>query len=232
MKNIINEKPKTSLHGRLLSSMLFVEDADIKDKRVLDIGCGYGWFELNILKRGVGQAVGMEISAKNLETAKRSINDNKIIFKVGMAADLPFEDNSFDTVILWEVLEHIPRKTENKVYQEVRRVLKDNGVFYLSTPHKSFFSIVLDPAWWLIGHRHYSQKELMEYAKNNGFRIERILVKGGWWEIIAIWDLYIAKWLFRRRPFFEDDMNKKIDSEYNKDNGFATIMIKNTVKKS
>ena len=47
MHNIINEPPPTELHGRLkFTTERFVEAADITGRDVLDIGCGYGWFEL------------------------------------------------------------------------------------------------------------------------------------------------------------------------------------------
>ena len=53
MKNILDERPSHDLSGRLLASVQFVEDIDLKDRDVLDIGCGYGWCELNFLGRGV-----------------------------------------------------------------------------------------------------------------------------------------------------------------------------------
>lgn len=42
MKNILSEKPNEILHGRLLASVNFVDDNDIKNKEILDIGFGYG----------------------------------------------------------------------------------------------------------------------------------------------------------------------------------------------
>ena len=226
MKNIIEEKPTDELHGRALYNAQFIAVNDIKDKVMLNIGSGFGWFELNLEKRGAKKIVGLEISEKNLETAKKYIKNNKISFKVGSAIKLPFENNSFDTIASWEVIEHIPKNTENKMFQEINRVLKDGGVFYISTPLNFFFSKIFDPAWWLIGHRHYAKNKLIFLGKNNGFEIEKLILNGGWWEIIGMLNLYISKWIFRRKPFFEDFINRKQDIEFKKEKGFTNIFIK------
>ena len=226
MKNILNEKPKTEVHGRCLYDTQFVDDRDIKNKQILDIGCGYGWFELNILKRNCKSITGIEITEKDLKTAKENIKNKKAFFKVGSGINLPFKNNSFDTVVSWEVIEHIPKNTEDKMFREIFRVLRPNGAFYLSTPNKSFISNIFDPAWWLIGHRHYSKKNLVKLAEKNGFLPEEIIIKGGKWEIIGILDLYIAKWIFRREPFFYNFIKKKQDREYLRKNGFVSLFMK------
>jgi len=226
MRNIINAKPSDDLHGRTLYSVIFVDDLDIKNKDILDIGCGYGWFELSVLKRGCNKIIGTEISEEDLKTAKDNIDNEKIEFLEGSATELPFANKSFDTVVSWEVIEHIPKNTENKMFSEVNRILKNDGVFYLSTPCDNIFSNIFDPAWWLIGHRHYKKNELIKFAENNGFKSEKIVLNGGLWEILGMNNLYIAKWLFRRAPFFESFFNKKQDKEYKKETGFVNIFIK------
>ena len=226
MKNILGQKPADDFLHRLSFSTSFVEDRDVRGKRILDIGCGFGWFEVNASNRGANSIVGVEISEDDLATAKGTITGRNIEFKVASAIDLPFEDKSFDTVVCWEIIEHIPKRGENKMFSEIRRVLKDKGKLYLSAPHRQIISNMLDPAWWLTGHRHYSYEQLAYFAKSNGFAIEKYAVRGGWWEILGVWDLYISKWIFRRRIFFESFINKKIDSESEKDSGFAGIFVK------
>lgn len=226
MKNILDQKPSDDFLNRLDFSASFIEDQDIKDKRILDIGCGFGWFELNASQRGAKDIVAIEISEKDLITAKQSIARDNIRFQVGSAIDLPFENNSFDTVVSWEIIEHIPRGKENKMFSEIRRILKDNGRLYLSTPYKHIISNAFDPAWWLMGHRHYSYEELVCFAENNGLAPERSFVKGGWWGILGVWDLYIAKWIFRRKIFLERFVNNKIGHELKRNKGFTSIFLK------
>ncbi len=226
MKNIIEEKPTDQIYGRAKFNTEFVSDEDIQNKNILDIGCGFGWFELNALKRGASNIIGIEFSEKDLETAKKYIDEKKIDFCVGNAIDLPFEDNKFDSIVSWEVIEHIPKFTEDKMFKEAARVLKKNGVFYLSTPFDSFSSKLFDPAWLLISHRHYSYEKLEDLALSNGFSIKKAIIRGGWWEIIGILNLYIAKWVFKRKPFIQQFIAEQQNKEYLKEKGFTNIFLK------
>jgi len=128
-------------------------------------------------------------------------------------------------VTSWEVLEHIPKNSEKKMFKEVNRVLIKNGFFYLSTPFNNFFSTTFDPAWYF-GHRHYSIKFIKKLAEENGFEIKKIITRGGFWVIFGAINMYISKWIFRRKPFFDDLINTKADQEYLRINGSANIFVK------
>ena len=226
MKNIINEKPTDTLSGRTLYTVnTFVSNDDIKNKKVLEIGCGFGWFLFHCLNNGVGEITGMEINENNLKTA-RTLKDNRLSFKVGSTIDLPFPDNNFDTICAWEILEHIPKNTENMMFKEINRVLKKDGVYYMSTPLSSFFSNVLDPAWWLIGHRHYSVAEITAFMNKNNFSLENVQIRGGWAECFGTINLYISKWILRRRPLFEGFFQRLRNKEFKKEKGFTNIFAK------
>jgi len=226
MQNILNQKADLELDGRLRESVSFVSDDDLASREVLDIGCGYGWFELNALRRGVSRIVGVEITAGDLSAARDGVTDPRAEFITGSGTKLPFADDSFDTVVSWEVLEHIPKGTEMEMYHEVRRVLREGGVFYLSTPFGSFFSNVFDPAWWLIGHRHYGKERLTAFAAGSSFVVLDMKIKGRWWNLLGILNMYIAKWIFRRRPFFNHVFLPREMAEFGRDNGFMNIFVK------
>lgn len=226
MKNLLNEKPNHKLTGRLKFTVKkLVQDKEIKGKKVLDIGCGYGWFEVNTLKRGVKEIAGIEITKKDLETAKDNIKDKRAIFKIAGALNLPFKDNYFDTVVAWEVIEHIPKNTENKMFMEVSRVLKKNGAFFLSTPYDSFFSKTLDPAYWLMGHRHYGTKKLTELGTKNNFKITKIFILGRFWNITGLLNMYLSKWILRRKRLFNNYFEAKEDSEFYIKDGLMEIFV-------
>lgn len=91
--------------------------------RVLDGGCGPGRFSLKLAdeKREV---VGIDTSWEMLSYASQN-SDKKINFTRGNLEDLPFRDNSFDSVISIRVLFHIP--DYKNVVKEFLRVLKPNG---------------------------------------------------------------------------------------------------------
>jgi ubiquinone/menaquinone biosynthesis C-methylase UbiE len=226
MKNILQEKPLKNLTGRLKYSVNFVEDKDIKNKNILDIGCGYGWCELNFLQRGAKKISGIEISEYDLSTVKEHVKHPKTELKIGSALDIPYPDNYFDNIVSWEVIEHIPKNTEDKMFKEVGRVLKPGGSFYLSTPYKQVLSNILDPAWWLIGHRHYSKKQLKTYGEYVNFKIEKIKTAGGIWSLLSIINFYISKWIFKKKPILNSFFTKMDDKEYSAESGIFNIFIK------
>jgi SAM-dependent methyltransferase len=118
------------------------------------------------------------------------------------------------------------------MFSETYRVLRPGGSFYLSTPHASFFSNILDPAWWLTGHRHYSQKKLFSYAKKNGFEIVEMKIKGKWWMLFSVLNMYISKWILRRKPLFQNFFSQKEHEEYMANDGFGNIFVKFKKKSS
>ncbi len=226
MKNILDEKPGGDMSGRQLASVQFVDDSDIKDKTVLDIGCGYGWSVLNFLQRNVKKIVGIEVTEEDLGTIRKNIKSDQLELRAASGTCLPFEANSFDTIVSWEVIEHIRRGDEKMMLAEAARVLKPGGVFYLSTPHSTFFTNSLDPAWWLVGHRHYSRALMETFGQDAGFEVEAVNIKGGWWSLISILNMYVSKWVLRRRPVFEKFFLEKDLADYGKDNGFANLFMK------
>jgi SAM-dependent methyltransferase len=227
MRNLLDEKPTTDLNGRLRFSVDFVDERDILGRRILDIGCGFGWFELNALARGAEAIVGTEIAEVDLRPINKHLQDPRLTTRVASATDLPFQDHSFDTVVSWEVLEHIPPKTEPIMFSEAARVLRPGGRFYLSTPNASILSTIADPAWWLIKHRHYSIEKLEYLAKTDGLLVDRLVLKGGFWEIAYTLNLYISKWILRRRPVAEKLLLDRVNREYGAQ-GFNDLFIRMT----
>ncbi|MGZ0656802.1 class I SAM-dependent methyltransferase [Coraliomargarita sp. W4R53] len=104
-----------------------------KEDRVLDIGCGPGTFLGNYTCEQ--SAVGVDISKQQIDYASDKYDRDQLDFCVFSGTALPFEDNSFDVVVLIEVVEHISVSTVNKLFSEARRVLRPNGRLYVSTPN-------------------------------------------------------------------------------------------------
>ena len=108
--------------------------------KLLDLGCGEGRHSISAFLQGDIQVVGLDLSAKDLTTAKGRLADFKIdankidhcLFIQGSGFTLPFADNAFDQVICSEVLEHIVEY--DKVLNEIKRVLKPGGILAISVP--------------------------------------------------------------------------------------------------
>ena len=222
MRNILEEKPADDLHGRLAYTMTFVADDDLVGKSVLEIGCGYGWFARHALERGISGITGVEPTDEDLATIRKHVVADNARFELGSALQLPFPDASFDTVVCWEVIEHLPKHSEPTMFSEISRVLRDGGAFYMSTPYGSLRSTVSDPLRLPIGHRHYLESDLGELGRNAAMTLTRTEVKGRWWYVAEIWNVHVSKWLLRRAPVFQDTFFEKTDREF-EGPGFACI---------
>lgn len=111
-----------------------LDKAGIHDPtRGLDIGCGQGWYAVEMQRLGHAM-IGMDSSVDQLRAAHAYAADNgsDLSFVVADAAALPFKDNTFDFIYSVNVLHHIADpQTQSLVFQEIRRLLKPGGVFFL-----------------------------------------------------------------------------------------------------
>ncbi len=97
----------------------------VKDKEVLEIATGPGV----IAKQVAAEAKSMiatDFSEKMLAVAHRGEVPSNLKFEQADACDLPYEDNSFDVVIIANALHIIPEP--EKALAEIRRVLKEDGI--------------------------------------------------------------------------------------------------------
>lgn len=105
MKNILEQKATDEQHGRTKYILTYVDKRDIKNKEILDIGCGFGWFEHNMLDNLQGGHIwGIDLKKGDIKTAKNTVKDERIIFQVGSTLNLPFQDEFFDCIVSWDVL--------------------------------------------------------------------------------------------------------------------------------
>lgn len=111
-------------------------DEMFKDKVVLDIGCGAAGKSLFYAKSGAKKVVGIEIVEHYREEAEALAKDlgleDKFEFVVGDASKMPFEENSFDTIIMNDAMEHVDDPVS--VLHEIERVLKPGGRLYVNFP--------------------------------------------------------------------------------------------------
>jgi ubiquinone/menaquinone biosynthesis C-methylase UbiE len=107
---------------------------------------------------------------------------------VADARHLPFRDCVFQQVLFTDVIEHLPDGDEIKALQEIYRVLCNGGELVLTTPHNNVFYTFLDPAKYVIIHRHYKRKCVEDLLKNHGFQIEMTFIAGGLWTCLnTLW---------------------------------------------
>jgi 2-polyprenyl-6-hydroxyphenyl methylase/3-demethylubiquinone-9 3-methyltransferase len=98
--------------------------------RVLDVGCGSGWFSAALSEAGFSVS-GVDVAAEALRRAR--LRASGVEFALAREGEeLPFEAGSFGAAWLGEVLEHV--QDGIALLEEVARVLEPGGVLIASTP--------------------------------------------------------------------------------------------------
>jgi SAM-dependent methyltransferase len=194
------------LHGRVKECIGLLDPAE----RLLDIGCSAGWVADGARSRGIRSYVGLDTSITG-RTASANVE-----FVVGSALELPFNDQSFDAVCLFDVIEHLPKGSEKGALYEAQRVLRPDGRLYLSTPHASPIHTLLDPAWFF-GHRHYRRTTIQFILETTGFKVDRLFVAGGVVECLEYLRLMLYKHLLHRTAPPLGQVAKLIDKSHGRD---------------
>ena len=155
----------------------------IKNKLVLDAGCGTGFFS-NILNNMNAKVVGLDIITKNAISAKQNIP--RILSVGGDISVLPFKDDIFDLILCTEVLEHA--SDDVRALNEFFRTLKKKGTLILTVPNNDYKKSSLESFLFSVFyeltnliyinkeheelHRNfYSVHELTGKIKKSGFKI-------------------------------------------------------------
>ncbi len=109
-------------------------------QKILDLGCGTGRHILYLFKNGF-EVYGCDASESALKIASELIPN--VEFKKCDMTSLPYEDNYFDGVLCHFVIQHGKIKQIKKAISEIYRVLRKNGILYLSVPstkHPEYFT--------------------------------------------------------------------------------------------
>lgn len=119
---------------------MVVAETDIMDEllhldgaAVLDLGCGKAE-KTRLIAQRAASVLGLEVDevqlAKNLATTDLP----NVRFARGGAERIPADDASFDIVMMFKSLHHVPTHLMDAAFSEIRRVLKPGGVAYISEP--------------------------------------------------------------------------------------------------
>ncbi|MCB8943121.1 MAG: class I SAM-dependent methyltransferase [Ardenticatenaceae bacterium] len=164
--------PNWSYYPTYLSKMKFVENTlntISPDKQILDVGCGEG-------------ALVKKYRAKGYSIYGLDYNYGEPFIMVGSVTKLPIESNSFDVVLLLDVLEHLPFPDQEVALEEIFRILRPGGMFIFSIPNLAhLISRIKFMFWGRLGRtaklsKHPGDRPVEEYIallEKTGFSINR-----------------------------------------------------------
>jgi SAM-dependent methyltransferase len=131
----------TFMHGRIIEAEHLARYAWIArlaaGRRVLDAACGTGYGAQLIADAGASEVVGVDIDEATVAAASGVVGDG-VSLQVGDLHRLPFAEDSFDLIACFEAIEHVA--DPEPVLDELRRVLRPDGVLALSTPNRDVYA--------------------------------------------------------------------------------------------
>lgn len=161
-------------------------------KRILDAGCGSGWYAERLLERGA-RVSAIDASAAMLEITRERLGrarfepDRFDLNVADLSHRLPFADGTFDGIVSPLVLHYM--RDWRPVLREMHRVLKKGGWLLFSTHHPSADAELFQPAnyfltehvvdhWKWVGRVEFYRRSLTELVSSvveSGFVIERLM---------------------------------------------------------
>lgn len=112
---------------------LFSMLPDLKNKKILDLGCGFGEHCKLFVEKGASKVVGIDISIKMLEIARKENNDSKINYINMSIEEISSLDEKFD-IIISSLAFHYVEDFSNAI-KSVYSLLNEDGVFVFSQEH-------------------------------------------------------------------------------------------------
>ncbi len=113
--------------------VLFSLLPDLKGKKVLDLGCGFGEHCLEYVRMGADKVVGIDISEKMLEVAKNENSDPRIEYLLMPIEDIDQISEKFDVVISSLALHYV--EDFHGVVNKINDHMNEGGVFVFSQEH-------------------------------------------------------------------------------------------------
>lgn len=151
-----------------------LEKKELKGKKLLDAGCGTGWFSRRAVELGA-DVTSLDVGENLLNEVKKKCESTRV---VGDVTALKFDDCSFDVIVSSDVIEHTPDPA--KAISEMARVLKKGGVLALTVPNNVWhFAVSVGNALKLRPYQGYENwvgwGALKRELEKNGLTVKKQL---------------------------------------------------------
>lgn len=117
-----------------IEEIYLIETLNLNNKKILELGCGAASMTKKIAENGFGREI-IACEVDEIQHQKNlKLDIENIKFKLAGAEKIDIEDNSIDFIFMFKSFHHIPKELMPKALNEIKRVLKPNGLAYISEP--------------------------------------------------------------------------------------------------
>lgn len=158
-----------------------------KKGRIADLGCGFGSFDIYLaIKSKDRELIGFELEKNRVNIAKKaSLGLNNIKFE---QRDFTKNTglNQYDTILMFDLLHHIPTDTQKKLIQESKKKLKKKGILIIKDVDtkplwKYYYSYFQDKIMTKNDKLYFINKDKMiSLLKKEKFKIKQIKILKTW----------------------------------------------------
>ena len=186
-----------------LDQIYLIETLNLDNKTILELGCGDATITKQLAINGSNRKI-IACEVDEIQHEKNlTLNIENIEFKLNAAQNIELEDESVNMVFMLNSLHHVPCNSMKKALLEIKRVLKPNGLVYISEPlytgkASELYSIFNDEEEVYI----QAFKHIEEVVENEDFKLFREL----FFQTEVIYE------------DFEDFKNREMNSTYNDNN--------------
>jgi len=147
-----------------------------KNKRVLDYGCGSGYGSARMAQTAA-RVDAVDVAEDAITHARTQFPHDNLHFRsIDPTAPLPFAEGSFDTVLSFQVFEHVTNV--GHYLSEIRRVLVPGGTLVLVTPDRSTRLLPLQRPWNRWHVKEYSAESLAEAMRRTFPEVQMLRMSG------------------------------------------------------
>jgi SAM-dependent methyltransferase len=172
-------------------------EVNVAGKDVIDFGCWTGVTLREVASRGAARIVGVDLPGPWMDAARSHTPRVELYDTVSFGSLPPELTGAFDVAFLLETMEHVPRRTEDEAARAIFSTLRPGGTLVVSTPAAGV-AATLDPAWWLVGHRHYRRRTLQSVLLRAGFSECDMRFSGNLARSTDVLAMYVSKHILRR----------------------------------
>jgi len=173
-QNTLSAEKSTQKDLILPELLKFLPLTSVKNKKIIDLGCGTGFFLKEYAQGEIDKSLGIDVDTELLELAnenlRHEVEDGKVVFMQGDASDLKtIGEKSFDIALS---VESIPNISDLKSFaKEVCRVLEVGGKFVAVVNHPAF-RVPQSSDWFFDKEKQKQGRVVYKYHTSHAIKID------------------------------------------------------------